>query len=151
MFRIPRVDWSRMVEELAARGEGRRESGAFLLGPRRGQRPKVTRIVYFDDLEPGSLNGAVHLTTSAYTALWAVCREYNVEVLADVHTHPGAHIRQSHIDKENPLVAQRGHLAIIIPHYAQRPSRLRDVGTYEYGGESGWETRPRGLTHRRWW
>jgi proteasome lid subunit RPN8/RPN11 len=150
-IRIRRGDWREMNAQLAARGGGQRESGAFLLGRRQGRRPLVTHIVYFDDLEPESLNGAVHLTTTAYSRLWAMCRDLGVEVLADAHTHPGGLIRQSHIDQDNPLIAQRGHLAIIIGHYAQQHAGLRDVGMYEYRGDAGWDTRTRAVSYRRWW
>ena len=150
-IRIRRADWRKLNAQLAARGGGHRESGAFLLGRRRGRRPLVTHIMYFDDLEPESLNGAVHLTMTAYSRLWGVCRDLGVEVLADVHTHPGGCIQQSHIDQDNPLVAQRGHLAIIIGHYARQHAELRHVGMYEYQGDDGWDTRGRAVSHRRWW
>jgi len=149
-LQIRRVDWTRMLMELKARGGGHRESGAFLLGSRRRRRPKVTHIVYFDDLEPKSLNGAVHLTTSAYSALWAMCRELGVEVLGDVHTHPGRMVGQSPIDQDNPLVAQSGHVALIVPDYAHGRIDLGDVGVYEYRGDDGWASRRRGVRHRRW-
>ena len=51
-LRIPAKQWRAVLNELATRGCGRRESGAFLLGRRRGRRPKVTHVAYFDDLEP---------------------------------------------------------------------------------------------------
>jgi hypothetical protein len=88
---------------------------------------------------------------TAYGRLWEFCREHNVEVLADVHTHPGAYIQQSKIDQDNPLVAQRGHIAIIVGHYAQDRASLRDVGIYEYGGDAGWTACARAVSHRRWW
>jgi len=149
-IRMGRPCWRAMLRELAARGESRRESGAFLLGQRRGRRPRVTYVVYFDDLEPESLNGAVHLTTTAYSRLWVICRERGIEVLADVHTHPGGCVQQSEIDEENPLVGQRGHIAIIIGHFAQKIVSLREVGIYEYHGDDGWEARPRAVSHGRW-
>ena len=106
--------------------------------------------MYFDDLEPGSLNGAVHLTHIAYTRLWELCRQIGIEVLGDVHTHPGSIVSQSHIDQDNPLIAQVGHVALIVPHYAQGTIAISDVGVYEYQGDAGWATRPRALVHRRW-
>jgi proteasome lid subunit RPN8/RPN11 len=149
-IKIPRRTWRALNTQLAFRGGGRRESGAFLLG-QRSRRPLVTHVAYFDDLEPGSLNGAVHLTNAAYSRLWAICRDLNVEVLADVHTHPGSFIQQSQIDEDYPLIALRGHVAIIVGHYAQRRASLRHVGVYEYEGDSGWNTRKGALTHRSWW
>ena len=68
-----------------------------------------------------------------------------------MHTHPGGKVQQSHIDRDNPLIAQRGHLAIIIGHYAQQHADLRDVGIYEYRGDDGWDTRMRAVSHRRCW
>lgn len=93
----------------------------------------------------------MHLTVTAYSRLWALCREHGVEVLADVHTHPGGYVQQSDIDQDNPLIAQRGHLAIIIGHYAQQRAALHDVGMYEYEGDDGWATRFRAVSHWRWW
>jgi len=139
-----------MLGELEARGRGHRESGAFLLGLRRRRRPRVTHIVYFDDLEPASLNGAVHLTNLAYSQLWAMCRELCVEVLGDVHTHPGHMIGQSCVDQDNPLVAQSGHIALIVPNYGRGTIRPSDVGVYEYRGDDGWDERVRAVRHRRW-
>ena len=149
-LQIRRRAWRHLLTELAARGRGNQESGAFLLGHRRGRRPRVTRVVYFDDLEPGSLNGAVHLTHIAYTRLWELCRQIGIEVLGDVHTHPGSIVSQSHIDQDNPLIAQVGHVALIVPHYAQGTIAISDVGVYEYQGDAGWATRPWALVHRRW-
>lgn len=149
-IRIRRRTWRHLLAELSARGGGHREAGAFLLGRRHGRRPVVTLVVFFDDLEPGSLDGAVHLTTKAYSNLYEICRDARVEVLADVHTHPGSMVRQSPIDQENPLIAQRGHIALIIGDYAQRLTTLGDIGVYEYRGDDGWTTRPAAVRHRRW-
>src|SRR5947208_15242178 len=94
-IQIRRSVWKTMVSELEARGAGARESGALLLGLPRRRRPRVTHIAFFDDLEPGSLNGAVHLTLIGYSRLWALCSELSVEVLGDVHTHPEDMVAQS--------------------------------------------------------
>ena len=150
VLRIRRRAWRNLLSELAARGRGTRESGAFLLGHRRGRRSRVSCVVYFDDLEPGSLNGAVHLTHAAYPGLWELCRELKLEVLGDVHTHPGSIVTQSHVDQDNPLIAQVGHVALIVPYYAQGTIATTDVGVYEYQGDNGWATRPGALVHRRW-
>ena len=147
---IRRADWQSLLHELGKRGEGRRESGAFFLGKRRGRRPRVSHISYFDDLEPSSLKGAVHLTTVAYSRLWALCRELGVEVLADIHTHPAGCVQQSSIDQDNPLIGQKGHIALIVAQYAQRPFTLREVGMYEYRGDAGWVIRTGAISHRHW-
>ena len=48
-----------MIAELGRRGNGRRESGAFLLCDRAGDQRTVTRVVYLDDLDPDCLTGGI--------------------------------------------------------------------------------------------
>lgn len=139
-----------MLRELEARGAGTRESGAFLLGRPQRRRPRVTHVVYFDDVEPESLNGAVHLTLVGYSRLWGLCADLGVEVLGDVHTHPGNMVGQSHIDQDNPLVARAGHVALIVPRFARGRIKPDDVGVYEYRGDDGWRDRPGSIRHWRW-
>ncbi|MEK6251646.1 MAG: hypothetical protein AABM43_06850 [Actinomycetota bacterium] len=130
-----------MIEELGRRGEGRREAGAFLLAPRKGERRRVSRIVYLDDLDPHCLVGSIHLNGDAYSALWSLCDRDQLRVIADIHTHPGKGVRQSAIDMDNPMVARRGHLALIAPDLATRPISPRELGVHEYLAEDGWSSR----------
>ena len=133
--------WEEMREELGRRGlHGRRESGAFLLGARRKGERRVTRIVYLDDLDPGCLTGNIHFRGAGYPRLWDICEAEGVRVIADVHTHPGPGVAQSATDRENPMIAQAGHVALILPACATRPVAAREVGVHEYLGERGWES-----------
>lgn len=134
--------WGRMIEELCRRGEGRRESGAFLLGPREGcgRLLTVTRVVYLDDLDPSCLVGNIHFHGEAYGKLWDICEEARVKVLGDIHTHPGHWVGQSPIDRENPMLARHGHVALIAPGFATGTVRPGDVGVHQYRGEDGWSS-----------
>jgi proteasome lid subunit RPN8/RPN11 len=132
-----------LLNELGARGGGRRESGAFLLVPRTG-RPTVTRIVYFDDLDPHCLTGGISIDGSAYPGLWQICREQGLRVAGDVHTHPRGWVGQSQTDQDNPMVATLGHLALIVPYFAQRGCRLGQLGVHEYLGDAGWQEHSNG-------
>src|SRR6266576_2477320 len=89
-LRIHPTRWDALFAELASRGEGWKGSGAFLLTPKAGDRRTVSEIVYFDELDPDALTGAIHLRSLAFSRLWRICRERELAVLADVHTHPGA-------------------------------------------------------------
>jgi hypothetical protein len=42
------------------------------------------------------------------------------------------------------MIARAGHLAIIVPRFAQLPVRRRDIGIYRYRGGGRWETIPPG-------
>jgi len=63
-----------------------------------------------------------------------------MEVVGDVHTHPGAPI-QSGLDRDHPMIAQRGHIALIVPFFAQGDFSPQALGIYEYASERRWEDR----------
>ncbi len=140
MMSVPRRLAFGLLRDLRRRGRGVRESGAFLLGVRGERVDAVVSYVCYDDLDPGALDlGYVVMTSVGYSALWARCRELRLDVLADVHTHPGGPPRQSHIDRANPMISERGHIAIVLPHFAQMaPRRERDLAVYEYEGNYRW-------------
>jgi len=130
-----------MLSELRRRGHARREAGAFLLGTRHGKVARIRHALYYDDVAPGSLDsGIVRLPARAYSALWDACDDLGLEVVADVHTHPGA-AGQSASDQAHPMVPRPGHLALIIPSYAMRPTK-HDMGFYRFEGIGDWSTLP---------
>ena len=133
--------WEETIAELNRRGlDGRREAGAFLLGHYLFNVREVNRVVYFDDLDPSCLVGHIHLRPPAYSALWDLCEFTGLEVVGDVHTHPGIWVGQSVIDRRNPMVASAGHIAVIVPDYGTRAVRANETGVHEYLGEAGWRS-----------
>jgi proteasome lid subunit RPN8/RPN11 len=152
---IGRWHWRGLMHELARRGRGERESGAFLLANRTRSPRKVAETVYFDDLDPECLDGAVSICGEAFSRLWRICDERGMRVIADVHTHPGPFVQQSWIDAANPMVAWGGHVAIIVPHFAQQSTHPREIGVHVYQGDRTWESafgrRAGRLLHRTWW
>ena len=130
--------WRALLEELRRRGGGHAESGAFLLGRTSGKRRRVEGIAYYDDLDPDSLRtGIVVFDGRGYGPLWTLCRETGRTVVADVHTHGGV-ARQSSLDRDNPMIATAGHVAVIVPAFAQGRVQLTDLGIYEYEGSHRW-------------
>ncbi len=130
--------WQTRVAQLRRRGNGQRESGAFLLGRRSGARRRIERFVYYDDLDPRSLDaGIVVFDGAGYGRLWQVCREAGLDVVADVHTHPGVPL-QSESDRTNPMMPSPGHVALIVPSFARGRASAAQLGIYEYRGEHGW-------------
>ncbi|HZW06080.1 MAG TPA: Mov34/MPN/PAD-1 family protein [Phycisphaerales bacterium] len=133
--------WRKLVDELHRRGRGRHESGAFLLGVERNGRREVTDLVFYDELDPGAYaSGVCILHGDAFAKLWALCRQKQLSVTADVHTHPGA-AYQSGSDRTNPMVATAGHIAIIVPNYAKGSDLRSGLGIYEYAGSHQWHDR----------
>jgi proteasome lid subunit RPN8/RPN11 len=140
-LRIAASLWGQLVEQLHVRTGGERhESGAFLLGHITEQGRQVTQVLYFDDLHPDvHARGVVELPAAAFRSLWSIVRERGLQVVADVHTHPyGA--RQSEIDRKNPLIATRGHIAVIVPNFARPPLEHEELGIYIYEGDHQWQT-----------
>ena len=138
---VPPSLWQELIEELGRRGlAGRREAGAFLLGHRQERDRRVVKAVYFDDLDPGCLVGHIHLQGPGFSKLWDICEAEGLHVLADVHTHPSKRVTQSSIDRENPMIATTGHLALIVPEYGTRPVVACEVGVHEYRGNRGWRS-----------
>jgi proteasome lid subunit RPN8/RPN11 len=133
--------WERVRQELARRGNGERESGAFLLGTiDRAGRREIQDFVPYDDLDPACLDTGIIEFRGAVGCgkLYALCRERGLDVVADVHTHPGPPY-QSKLDRDNPMMAREGHIAIILPHFAQTAVGQTQLGLYRYQGNYRWE------------
>lgn len=130
--------WRTGLQELQRRGNGYRESGAFLLGRQLGTRRVVQHVVFYDDLDPHCLDtGIVVFDGAGYGPLWRLCRERRLQVVADAHTHGGI-ARQSDDDRHNPMIATTGHIAIIVPNFAQHLDCHDRLGVYEYAGAHRW-------------
>jgi hypothetical protein len=130
--------WAELIEHLRAQGGGVRESGAFLLGHKTEAGRTVMRFLPYEQLQADALHGDyVSLTAASFSKLWDLCRSEGLSVAADVPTHRfGA--SQSRSDRANPMVALAGHIALIVPRFAQGAIRVKDVGMYVYRGSHQW-------------
>jgi len=128
------------MNELRHRGEGLRESGAFLLGRIEHGRREVETFVPYDDLDPRCLDrGIIEFSSEGYTPLYERCEQLGLEVVGDVHTHPGeAFLSDS--DRDHPMMSKLGHVALIVPNYAQGTVRPGNLCTNTYLGNRNWDT-----------
>jgi proteasome lid subunit RPN8/RPN11 len=151
VVRVPLLLWAQLIFQLRRRGKGVGESGAFLLGPQDSVSGRVTTYVCYDDLDPEAYqSGAIAFHAVGHAALWEYCRKKKLQVLADVHTHPGQSVRQSPIDQRNPMIPMQGQTAIIVPNFAHtRWWSLGAVGIYEYLGDFKWRTHDASQKPRR--
>ncbi|WP_420993638.1 hypothetical protein ACKI2N_015620 [Cupriavidus sp. 30B13] len=132
--------WRRLLRGLRERGAGHRESGAFLLGSIDDTARVISDFVLYDDIDPHALDkGFVQLNGASMGKLWAYCRQRNLQVVADVHTHPGGP-EQSESDQLNPMISVIGHISLIVPNYAQGEVRRGSLGLYRYLGGRQWHT-----------
>ena len=131
--------WPALMDDLRRRGRGVRESGAFLLGARTERVLRVDRWIAYEELDPQALHFKyVRLETSAFSRLWRHCEVVGLEVVADVHTHPLGPM-QSPSDRSNPMIAAAGHVALIVPNFAQGEVRPRDLSVNVYLGAKLWK------------
>jgi len=151
VVRVPLLLWAQVIVQLRRRGKGKGESGAFLLGPQDSVSGRVTTYVCYDDLDPHAYqSGAIAFHAVGHAALWEYCRKKKLQVLADVHTHPGQNVRQSPIDQRHPMIPMQGHTAMIVPNFAKTPWwSLGAVGVYEYLGDFKWRTHDASQKPRR--
>lgn len=139
-LRVRPRTWRRVVDDLGRRGRGEREAGAFLLARPSAPSTVVSWIPY-DDLDPTCLTGGISFSGEAFGRLSEHCRSTGLQVAADIHTHPGRAVRQSTIDRNNPMMTTKGHVALIVPNLGVRAASARDVGVHRYLGGRTWETR----------
>ena len=141
-MRIPVLLWMRLLTALRRRGGGRSESGAFLLTKAGASR--VSRFICYDDLDPMALaSGIVVFRGASFVPLWNFCQRNGMRVVADAHTHCGDWTGQSEADRTNPMIGLPGHIALIVPHFAQcRWQTLDGVGIFEYLGDHEWRSWP---------
>jgi proteasome lid subunit RPN8/RPN11 len=125
------------LRELRDRGRGERESGGFLLGTYRGDARSVEAFLPYDTIDPNCLKGYILFDGSRMDLVWAECRRRGLEVVADVHTHPGGY-GQSGIDRANPMIPESGHIALIIPNFANDEYLPGKIGIYEFNGRGRW-------------
>lgn len=135
--------WRKLRSKLRERGRRcSRESGAFLLGRRDGNRARIIDFVLYDDLDPKCLDsGIVRFDGRYFGNLWAICRARGLSVVADIHVHPGSE-GQSKSDRDHPMISRAGHIALILPRFAVGSHSAREIGIYCYLGDKRWATIP---------
>ena len=139
-LKMPPPLWQNLLSELRQRGAGERESGAFLFATV-GSR-NVSSFIPYDDLDEAALEtGIITFHATGFVKLWDHCQRHGLNVVADVHTHPTGWTGQSESDRTHPMVAVKGHVALILPHYAApNDELLNGASVYEYKGNHRWQT-----------
>lgn len=126
------------MTDLAERGRGERESGAFLLARKGDAGNTVHAWITYEMLDEQSLqHDYIRLDSRAFTRLWAHCDARNLTVVGDVHTHPLGP-RQSPSDRQHPMIALAGHVALVVPQFAIGDPRPEDVSFNVYLGGGRW-------------
>lgn len=141
LLEIPRQLYDSLIDDLAKSGRGVKESGAFLLGGLDGRRRHVSSYLMYDKVAPLSSNkfAYVAFTAEEMARAWEHCYEVGLLVVADVHTHPFGPA-QSPSDRAHPIVSVAGHVALIVPNFAQGAPQPRELGVHLFCGSGRWES-----------
>jgi len=111
-------------------------------------------FVFYDDVDPKALaTGMVEIDGRRLGALWTHCRAAGLTVVADVHVHPLGY-GQSESDQANPIIAEVGHIAVILPNFAAKATIPGGIGVHQYLGNRRWRDRSRERPnpfHVGWW
>lgn len=129
--------WIGINNQLRERGHGERESGGFLLGSYEDSIRYIKRFIAYDDVDPKALQGNIWFNGAMMDKVWEECRQAKMHVIGDVHTHPRGY-QQSHTDQCNPMIPERGHIALIIPNYADHLYLPGEIGIYEFLRQGLW-------------
>jgi proteasome lid subunit RPN8/RPN11 len=139
MLELPATLWVKLVADLARTGQGRRESGAFLLGTLAPRRTVATYLLYADVAPDSQHVDYVLLLGKHMARVWEECERTGLRVVADVHTHPAGPV-QSRSDRANPIISLAGHVALILPRFAMGGVAPIDVGIHEFHGNGRWQS-----------
>jgi proteasome lid subunit RPN8/RPN11 len=130
--------WRNGVAELRRRANGRRESGAFLLGNIENGVRVIRKFLFYDDVDPHCFDkGIVEFNGRLLHVVHTECRKLGMRLVADVHVHPGGH-GQSSSDRANPMDPRSGHIAMILPNFAKGEFQPGQFGIYEFQGRNNW-------------
>lgn len=128
--------WIQLVTGLRNRTKGIKESGAFLLI--RPNSERINKVVFYDQFDKSVSDSGI-IQFKGGRKLYLYLAENNLEVFADIHTHPTNDTAQSNSDKNNPMIRIKGHIAIIAPNYASRLFLMpKDCSLYEYDTGFNW-------------
>ena len=141
LLEVPRTLFDALIVDLAKSGRGVKESGAFLLGGQDSSRRFVTSYLMYDKVAPqsSSRHAYVAFTAEEMARAWEHCYAAGLQVVADVHTHPFGPA-QSISDRAHPIVSIAGHLALIVPNFAQGSPQPRNLGVHLFGGVGQWKS-----------
>lgn len=141
LLEMPHALYSRLMADLARSGQGKREAGAFLLGPGGAGTRQVTSYLMYDVVAPKSSrrHAYVAFTAQEMARAWDHCYAQGYQVVADIHTHPRGPA-QSATDRAHPIVCVPGHVALIAPFYAMRNPQPIDLGVHVFEGKGQWRS-----------
>jgi proteasome lid subunit RPN8/RPN11 len=136
---IPRILWDQTLSLLRDRSNGRRESGAVVLGNRTSTTQRfATKVVGYHELcDDRATEVFVELSEDGKLRLYSQLEREKLQMVAMVHTHPEGWVGLSPIDQANQLSSRVGFWSIVLPHFGRQPWDLDLIG-FHIRQSRGW-------------
>ena len=139
IVRIKSDLWKLTWEGLSKRSDGRIESLCIWAGQRSPDVSVVTEVIFLDGIEGVEGFALFHRITREATAqIFAILKDKGLQIVADVHTHPGDWVGLSDTDREHPLEYRVGFISIVLPYFGRTDPMQEDIGMHRYEGNHQW-------------
>jgi len=127
------------MRELQHRSGRRRESAAVWAGRIEGDLwiAEIVRFHHHLCDDSGSW-GFLELTEEGKFALYSELAQKGLRLIALIHTHPGAWVGLSSIDRRNQICSRVGFWSLVVPRYAEQPWRITHFGVHTLT-DDGWQ------------
>lgn len=125
----------RVIEETVAalRRSGTRQEAhegvAYWAGMRFGEHIVVTTCIV---PTAETTYGSFATSSKANARVVMYLAQTGLELLGQVHSHPGARVDHSDGDNERALMPYDGFLSLVVPHYARRGMPLAQCGVHVF-------------------
>ncbi|MGF6311903.1 proteasome lid subunit RPN8/RPN11 [Bradyrhizobium sp. i1.8.4] len=133
-FLIPVNVLDDLMTALTRSQRQRHEGIAYLLGRSDGS---VTLAVAVFAPEALTTSGSFHVQTRAMISCMSAAARFELQVVAQVHTHPG-HAYHSDGDVEGAKIRYPGYVSIVLPDYGRHLPLLAGAAAYIWQKTSGW-------------
>lgn len=135
---IPHLIVEKTAEHLRKYGAQGNEGLVFWAGIEAGDSSKfVTTCVY--PKVRGVSGASVSADVIAGAEVVREVRRRELEIIAEIHSHPGHWVGHSIIDDENPFVLADGNISIVVPCLGDEGMEpLWKCGVYLYSVKDGW-------------
>lgn len=135
---VPANLFSRTLNGLKERSDNYRESAAIWAGTVDNHEWRAQQLFFHHELcddHGGPL--FLELSEEAKFHLYRQLAADGLRLVALIHTHPAAWVGLSPVDERNQLSSRIGFWSLVIPHYAQEPPALSEMGVHVRTNE-GW-------------
>jgi proteasome lid subunit RPN8/RPN11 len=113
VLRLRRETLEKTFEHLRACGAGRRECVAYWLGPR-AEKDEISEVVH---PRHSATSTSYDVDGRWLNELWVRLARDELELRAQVHTHPGSAFHSSR-DDDMAAIQTAGFASVVIPHFA---------------------------------